>query len=148
MTLCASTIAKLMAVAADRAFIVYRKAANLLMTAEVAESYTRESRRTISNERTCRESWIGGTISIDKNGVFFETNRVNALVCGATVEHAMLWQHVVDVRYRFGWVSGIIEIIPAFGQTMTFRCFRAKSLASAMRLHLVDVKNALDAELA
>lgn len=137
-----------MVVAVDSAFMVYRKAANLLMTAEVAESYTRESRRTLSNEKTCRESWIGGTISIDKNGVFFETNRINTFVCGATVEHAMLWQHVVDVRYRFGWVSGIIDIIPAFGQTMTFRCFRAKSLASAMRLHLRVVKKTIDAELA
>ena len=75
--------------------------------------------------------WVGGTISVLRDGVSFSPNRLNQAFHVGLEPVNVLAKDIRSVRHQFGWITGIVVVEHVHGE-FRFRCFGAKHLAANM----------------
>jgi hypothetical protein len=75
--------------------------------------------------------WVGGTLSVSRNGVSFSPNRLNRAFHEDLEPINVPADDIRAVRQEFGWFTGIVVVEHIHGE-FRFRCYGAKQLAATM----------------
>ncbi|MGD9785755.1 MAG: hypothetical protein AB7E80_14650 [Hyphomicrobiaceae bacterium] len=72
--------------------------------------------------------WVGGTATLTDHALYFAPNGMNASLQDGISNFAIPLASVRDVRWRWGVLTGIVDIVTAEA-TRSIRCFNAKAFA-------------------
>ena len=75
--------------------------------------------------------WVGGTLSVSRNGVSFSPNRLNRAVHDGLESINVPAEDIRALNHEFGWFTGIVVVEHIHGE-LRFRCYGAKQLAATM----------------
>lgn len=83
--------------------------------------------------------WIGGTLEITEDLLWFGANMINRMAVGDVTEVYIPTADIVSVEYRFGWFTGIVVVRHVHGE-FTLRCYGAKNLVATLHMLFVAPK--------
>jgi hypothetical protein len=81
--------------------------------------------------------WVGGTLYLRMSYIEFHPNVLNRALHTGDMRRVIMLQDVVDVKDRFGILTGITDLTCSNRSTFTFRCFGAKLFAERIRQQLL-----------
>jgi hypothetical protein len=85
--------------------------------------------------------WVGGTLSLFEDSLYFEANAMNKMLQTGTTSVDIPLASIVQVTPRFGFVTGIIDVMwtkDSMQYLNSFRCFGSKAF-------LAQIENATHA---
>ncbi|MBB3951026.1 hypothetical protein [Aureimonas jatrophae] len=87
--------------------------------------------------------WVGGRAVVTRSAFVFKANRVNRLahVDGDQLRFEIPLREITSVTYRFGWLSGIVDIGSDRG-VFLIRSFRAKAFAQMINTASANSRDA------
>jgi len=83
--------------------------------------------------------WIGGTVEITEDLLWFGANGLNQAVVGNVGEVHIPTASLASVEYQFGWFTGIVIVRHDHGE-FRFRCYGAKNLVATLHMLFVAPK--------
>src|SRR5215469_18052952 len=81
--------------------------------------------------------WVGGTLYLRMASIEFNPNALNKALHTGDMGRAIMLQDIVEVKDRFGVLTGIIDITCRDRSVFSFRCFGAKRFAERIRRQLL-----------
>jgi hypothetical protein len=79
--------------------------------------------------------WVGGSIHISNEGLFFRPNRLNEELHVGLDPVSIPLADILSVRREFGWGTGIVVVEHKSGE-FRFRCFGARKMAARISEYL------------
>jgi len=83
--------------------------------------------------------WVGGMLYLRMSSIEFDPNALNRAIHTGDLRRVILLPDIVEVKDRFGVLTGITDITCRDRSTFTFRCFGAKRFAERIRGQLVQL---------
>jgi hypothetical protein len=81
--------------------------------------------------------WVGGTLYLRIASIEFHPNALNRAVHTGDMRRMIMLQDIVDVKDRFGVLTGITDLTCRDRSIFSFRCFGAKRFAERIRQQLL-----------
>lgn len=82
--------------------------------------------------------WVGGNLDLFQDRLCFSPNALNAAIQIGHLSRAIMLSTVTNVSWRFGVVTGIIDVTHS-GGCFTFRCYGSKVLAATIQTTVTTI---------
>ena len=129
-------------VRADMQPLYLKKIVNAYIQASTfLDSQSQPSFTTVPMAPKMQSWWVGGTVEVTQDVLYFSANFANRLAHDHLNEVHIPTADMTSVEYEFGWFTGIVVVRHVNGE-FRFRCYGAKGVVARLNEAFIEPRTA------